>query len=163
VFSNLGTLAGPAAFGEVLVPFPRRTGRFAAGITAGYLRGDLTLAGANKTTSRLEINQVPILALARYRFGGTSAPQLSAGGGVGLSLAGTRLTPDLTNTSAIVSASAWTVALQVDAEAAFPLRPGRLVVGARYLWIDLGRTSQGDYVQGNSAGLMGDLGYRLVW
>ncbi len=163
VFSNLGQLAGPAVFGEVLMPFPRGTGRFVAGLTVGYLRGDLTLAGANKTTSRLEINQAPILAVARYRFGGTSDPQLSAGGGVGVSLADTRLTPDLSNTSAVVDATAWSVALQVDAEAAFPLRPGRLVVGARYLWVDLGRTSQGDYVRGNTAGLMGDLGYRLLW
>jgi hypothetical protein len=163
VFSNLGQLAGPAVFGEVLLPFPRGSGRFVAGLTVGYLRGDLTLAGANKTTSRLELNQAPILAVARYRFGGTVAPQLSAGGGVGVSLAGTRLTPDLSNTGAVVDATAWAVALQVDVEAAFPLRPGRLVVGARYLWIDLGRTSQGDYVAGNTAGLMGDLGYRLVW
>ena len=58
---------------------------------------------------------------------------------------------------------AWSVALQVDAEAAFPLRPGRLVVGVRYLWVDLGRTSQGDTINGNTAGLMGDLGYRLIW
>jgi len=163
VFSNFGDLSGPAAFVELLAPFPRHTGRFAAGLTAGYLRGDETLSSVNKATSRLEINQVPILVVARYRFGGTSEPQISAGGGAGVSLANTRFTPDLARSGAVVEASAWSVALQVDAEAAFPLRPGRLVVGARYLWVDLGRTSQGDTINGNTAGLMGDLGYRLIW
>ncbi|HSZ83117.1 MAG TPA: hypothetical protein VLA14_12585 [Polyangia bacterium] len=163
VFSNLGDLSGPAAFLELLAPFPQRTGRFAAGLAAGYLRGDETLSGANKTTSRLEINQVPLLVVARYRFGATSEPQISAGGGAGVSLASTRFTPDLASSGAVVDATAWSVALQVDAEAAFPLRPGRLVVGVRYLWVDLGRTSQGDTIDGNTAGLMGDLGYRLIW
>jgi hypothetical protein len=165
VFSNLGHVAGPAAFVEVLTPLPRRSGRFLVGLAAGYLRGDLTLTSTGDTTSRLEINQVPVLAIARYRFPSPSPtfPDLAAGAGAGLSLAGTRLTPDLANAGAAVEASAWSVALELDAEASFPLRPGRLVVGARYLWVDLGRTSHGDYVRGNSAGLMGDLGYRMIW
>jgi hypothetical protein len=163
VYSNLGHVLGPGAFLEVLVPVPRRTGRFVAGLTAGYLRGDLTVAGAKATTSRLEIDQVPVLALARYRFGTTALPDLSVGAGAGVSIAGTRLTPDVSDSGATVEASAWSIALQADAEASFPLRPGRLVVGARYLWVDLGRTSHGDYVRGNVAGLMGDLGYRMSW
>ncbi len=163
LFSNLGQVAGPAAFVEVLLPVPRRTARFVAGLTAGYLRGDITVPGASSTTSRLEINQVPLLALARYRFGMAGLPELSAGAGAGVSIAGTRLTPDLSSSGATVSASAWSIAFQADAEASFPLPPGRLIVGARYLWVDLGRTSHGDYVRGNVAGLMGDVGYRMSW
>ncbi|HVR02524.1 MAG TPA: hypothetical protein VMT47_10350 [Polyangia bacterium] len=163
LFSNLGQVAGPAAFVEVLLPVPRRTARFVAGLTAGYLRGDITVPGPSSTTSRLEINQVPLLALARYRFGMAGFPELSAGAGAGVSIAGTRLTPDLSSSGATVSASAWSIALQADAEASFPLPPGRLIVGARYLWVDLGRTSHGDYVRGNVAGLMGDVGYRMSW
>jgi hypothetical protein len=71
------------------------------------------------------------------------------------------LTPNLSSSGETVVAFAWSIALQADAEAAFPLRPGRLVVGARYLWVDLGRTSHGDHISGNVAGLMGDLGYRV--
>jgi hypothetical protein len=163
VYTNLGPITGPAAFLEVLVPVLRHTGRFVAGLTAGYLRGDLPIAGPNMSTSRLELNQVPILALGRYRFGSRSSTELSAGAGAGVSLAGTRLTPDVTDSAMVVEASAWSIALQADAEASFPLHPGRLVVGARYLWVDLGRTSHGDYVRGNVAGLMGDLGYRMSW
>jgi hypothetical protein len=163
VVSNLGSVAGPAAFLEVLFPVPRRTGRFVAGVSVGYLRSDQTLTGTSDLASRLEINQVPLLAIARYRFGAASVSELSAGAGAGVSLAGTRLTPDLSNTGAVVLATAWSVALQLDAEASFPLWPGRLIVGARYLWVDFGRTSHGDYVRGNVAGLIGDLGYRMTF
>lgn len=163
-FSNLGRLSGPAAFLEVLAPLPRTTGRFVGGLAVGYLRGDLTLgAAAGDVASRIEINQFPILAVARYRLPTASLPELSVGGGAGVSVAGTRLTPDLAMPQTTIEASAWAVVLEVGAEAAVPLRPGRLVVGARYLWVDLGRTSHGDYVRGNSAGLMGHLGYRMIW
>ena len=163
VFSNFGQAAGPVAFVEVLTPVPRRTGRFVTGLAVGYLRDDVTLTSTGNTTARIAIDQVPILAVARYRFITPRGPDLAAGGGVGVSIAGTTLTPDVANSGSTVTASAWSVALQLDAEAAFPLRPGQLVVGARYLWVDLGRTSHGDYVRGNVAGLMGDLGYRITW
>jgi hypothetical protein len=55
------------------------------------------------------------------------------------------------------------LALAAGAELGIPLRPGRLVVGARYLWVDIGRTSQGDVIQGNSVGLLGDIGYRMAF
>jgi hypothetical protein len=163
VFSNFGQVAGPAAFVEALVPVPPRSGQFVTGLAVGYLRDDLTLTSTSATTSRLEIDQIPILAVARYRFVAPRVPELAAGAGAGVSIAGTHLTPDVTNGGATVTASAWSVALALDAEAAFPLRPGRLVVGARYMWVDLGRTSHGDYVRGNVAGLMGDLGYRIAF
>src|SRR5204862_1051315 len=125
-------------------------------LSVGYLRGDLGLAAAaGDVTSRLEINQLPILAVARYRFPIRMLPELSAGAGAGVSLADTRLTPDVASPRTTVDATASAVALELGGEAAMPLRPGRLVVGARYLWVDLGRTSHGDYVRGNAAGLMG--------
>jgi hypothetical protein len=46
---------------------------------------------------------------------------------------------------------------------AFPLAPGALIVGVHYLWIDLGRTSQGDTIRGNSVGFVGDIGFRMAW
>jgi len=48
-------------------------------------------------------------------------------------------------------------------DAGVRLRPGRLVFGLRYLWCELGRTSQGDDIAGNSAGLIGDIGYRMTF
>ena len=43
------------------------------------------------------------------------------------------------------------------------LKPGRLVFGLRYLWSRIGKTSQGDEITGNSAGLIGDIGYRMTF
>jgi hypothetical protein len=159
--SNLGHAVGPVAFVELLTPLPRRSGRVITGLAVGYLRGDMNLTGPGDATSRLEINQVPVLAVARYRFGAPSFPEVAVGGGFGASFAATHITPD--SGGQAVASAAWALALQADAEVAFPLKPGRLVVGARYLWIDLGRTSHGDNIRGNSAGLIGDLGYRMIW
>jgi hypothetical protein len=163
VFTNLGGASGPAAFVEGLAPLPRRTGRFLTGLAVGYLHGDLTLAATNATTSRIEIHQVPVLAVARYRFETFKVPELALGAGAGVSLASTRLTPSISEADQTVTASAWSAALLFGGEAAFPLRPGRLVAGVSFLWVDLGRTSHGDYVRGNAAGLIGELGYRMNW
>jgi hypothetical protein len=59
--------------------------------------------------------------------------------------------------------SAYAPALAAGAEVALTLKPGRLVIGLRYLWCKLGRTSQGDEITGNSAGLIGDIGYRMTF
>jgi hypothetical protein len=163
VYSNFGALAGPAAFVEVLTPVPRPAAAFAVGLEAGYLRGDATVPTVNDKSSRIQIDQFPVLAAARYRFGAAGRPDFSAGAGAGVSIAGTRLWPDASVSGTRVDASAWSIAFEGDLEATLPLRPGRLVLGARYLWVDLGRTSHGDSLSGNAAGLMGDLGYRMIF
>jgi hypothetical protein len=63
----------------------------------------------------------------------------------------------------MVEATARAFCWQAGVETAFPLQPGRLLVGVRYLRIALGRTSHGDDLAGNSAGLVADVGYRLSW
>ncbi len=59
--------------------------------------------------------------------------------------------------------SAHGLAAEARASVAFPLGPGEVVVGTHYVWIDLGRTSQGDDIRGNSVGFVGDVGYRRAW
>jgi hypothetical protein len=59
--------------------------------------------------------------------------------------------------------SAQAPAVGGGADVALTLKPGRLVFGLRYLWSRLGRTSQGDEIAGNSAGLIGDIGYRMTF
>jgi hypothetical protein len=161
VYSNLGPLAGPAAFVEVLTPVPRGARPATRRLALGYLHGDMTMSGASDTTSRIQIDQFPVLAVVRYRLRTAGVLALSAGAGAGVSIAGTRLAPDLSSSGRTVEASAWSIALGGDLEGSVPLRPGQLVLGARYLWVDLGRTSHGDSISGNVAGIMGDLGYRL--
>jgi hypothetical protein len=89
--------------------------------------------------------------------------ELSLDAGAGASFATAHITAQPGPGAANVDATARALALQGGVEAAFPLNPGRLVVGLRYLWISLGRTSHGDDLTGNSAGLLGDVGYRMTW
>jgi hypothetical protein len=174
LFSNFGRSAGPAAFVEALAPVPSPHIRVLAGFAAGYLRGDISPEGDPAGITRLETNTFPLLAVVRA---GISLPHLVEIGGdldAGWAWAWTRITASPTSPGLgaaalagggppTVVATADTVALGAGVEIAYPLKPGRLALGLRYLWIDLGRTSQGDEIGGNSAGLIGDLGYKLTF
>jgi hypothetical protein len=59
--------------------------------------------------------------------------------------------------------SSYSPAFGGGADIGLMLKPGRLVFGLRYLWSRIGRTSQGDEITGNSAGLIGDIGYRMTF
>ena len=61
----------------------------------------------------------------------------------------------------VAKGTAHGLTLGLGAEASLPLEPGQLVLGARYLTVELGETSTQDRVQGNSLGFIGDLGFRL--
>jgi hypothetical protein len=166
LFSNLARTAGPAGFLEALMPLPVRAVRLAVGLTAGYLHGDLTTTASGASgdiAARLVVDQVPVLAVLRYRVSALRRPELSIEAGAGVSFAHTRLTAMPGSDALTVEAGARAAAVQGGAELAFPIAAGRLVVGLRYLWIALGRTTHGDEIQGNSAGLLGDLGFRLTW
>jgi hypothetical protein len=165
LFTNLGHSAGPAAFVEALAPVHVPHVRVLAGFAAGYLHGDITAPGVEKSgIARLETNTFPLLAVVRA---GISLPHLFELGGdvdAGWAWAWTRITDStVANMPAVVGATADTVALGAGAEIAYPLKPGRLAVGIRYLWVELGRTSQGYQIEGNSAGFIGDLGYKLTF
>ncbi len=165
VYTNFGHAAGPVAFVEGLVPVRVPRGRLAVGLTAGYLRGDMSTAGVERTGSaRLETNLLPLQAMAR---GGISLPygfNLDGELEAGWAWAWLRVTasPAL-GTAVIDSATANALALGAGAEVSYPLKPGRLTLGVRYLRIDLGRTSAGDQIDGNSAGLIADLGYKMTF
>ena len=164
-FSNLGSASGPAAFIDAVTPFAGRLEHAAAGISLGYLHDDLTTrsmatgSASSTQSTRIEINQFPLMGIARYRLP-LGAAEIHLRGGLGISLASTRLTPP-PETGPPALAGAHALAVEGGAEGAFALAPGQLVAGLRYLWIELGRTSHDDDIRGNSAGLIADLGYRL--
>jgi len=170
LFTNLGRSAGPAAFVEAVAPVPAPHLRVFAGFAAGYLRGDITAPGVEMAgIARLETNTFPLLAVVRA---GISLPHLFELAGdvdAGWAWAFTRITASPTGSGpsgilpTVVVATGDTIALGAGWEIAYPLRPGRLAIGVRFLWIDLGRTSQGDQIAGNSAGFIGDLGYKLTF
>ena len=164
VFYNFGHAAGPAAFLEALRPLAVRGFPLAVGATVGYLSTELSGSGAERLgTNRLEIDQAPVLALARARLPVAARVDLSGELGAGAMLARTRLTGPLADKGFDVTGSAYAPALEAGADVALTLKPGRLVIGLRYLWCQLGRTSQGDEIDGNSAGLIGDIGYRMTF
>jgi hypothetical protein len=163
LFSNFGYAAGPALFVEALAPVQIRKLRFTGGLAVGYLRDDVAATG-DAVSARLQADQVPVLAIGRYRLPVPLRPEVAIEAGAGISLARTRIVTT-TGPSAPppVEAMAYAPAVQAGVETAFLVGPGRLVVGARYLWIELGKTSHGDELRGNSAGLLVDLGYRMTW
>lgn len=169
LFSNFGSMAGPTAAVEALTGLPGHASAWAAGLVVGYLRDDLTaVAAANLrvASARLQIDQVPILAVARYRLPLPLRTDISIGGGAGLSLAQIKITsPAPAGGGAAITAggTARAPAFELRSDVAFPLAPGELMVGLQLLWIDLGRTSQGDDIDGNSAGLVADIGFRMTW
>jgi hypothetical protein len=164
LFYNLGHAAGPAAFVEALRPMPIRRFSLLLGGTVGYLRTEISGTGPETTgTARLLIDQVPILVLARARIPLAARFELSGELDAGLMLAHTVLSADSGGMGFQANGGAYAPAVGGGADVALMLKPGRLVIGLRYLWSHLGRTSQGDEIAGNSAGLIGDIGYRMTF
>jgi hypothetical protein len=162
LYSNLGQTAGTAVFAEALRPFEVHRVRFQAGVTAGYLHADLGVNGLAGNPGTVDIDQVPLLAIVRGRVAIPFRLEVAADAGAGVSWAVTHIVADL-KSPAPIAGVAVAPAFGVGSELSLPLRPGRLLIGLRYLWIYLGRTSQGDELQGNSAGLIGDIGYKMTF
>jgi hypothetical protein len=164
LFYNLGHAVGPAAFVEAMRPLALRRLPLLLGGTVGYLSTVISGSGPEPGTSaQLEIDEVPVLALARTRLPFATRFELSGELGAGIMLARTRLNTLTGEMGFDANGSAYAPAIGGGADVALTLKPGRLVFGLRYLWSSLGRTSQGDEIKGNSAGLIGDIGYRMTF
>jgi hypothetical protein len=164
LFYNLGHAVGPAAFVEAMRPLSVRRLPLLLGGTVGYLSTVISGSGPEPGTSaQLEIDEVPLLALARTRLPFATRFELSGELGAGMMLARTRLNTLTGEMGFDANGSAYAPAIGGGADVALTLKPGRLVFGLRYLWSRLGRTSQGDEIKGNSAGLIGDIGYRMTF
>ena len=141
VFYNLGYTVGSGFFADAMRPFQVRRLRFLAGLALGYLRDDLTLDRVGTSQAQLTTDQLPVLAVARWRR--TLTPQLELGAevGAGVSFVRTALSVGAPNTMVVggtpgtVIGTAHPLALAAGGEIGVRLRPGRLVVGLRYLWI----------------------------
>ena len=164
LFTNFGETVGPMAFIEGLAPVRVRRLHLAVGFSAGYLRGDITSGGVNGTgTARLETNQFPLLAVARLGIPLPRALEIGAEIDLGWSWGWARVTANPSGTTMADNAIVDAAALGAGSELTYPLKPGRLAIGVRYLHIDLGRTSAGDQISGNSAGVLADLGYKMTF
>lgn len=167
VFYNLGQAVGPTVFVEALRPFTIPWMQLSLGAAIGYLRAEMSGTAPNMGTSRLQTDQVPLLGLARVRVPLPVRAEVRGEVAAGMMLAHTKLGA-ANDTMGFemgfeTTGSAYAPVIGLGTEVALTLRPGRLVIGLRYLWCELGRTSQGDVIKGNSAGLIGDVGYRMTF
>jgi hypothetical protein len=163
VYSNLGHMAGTSMFLEALQPLEVRHIPFQVGMTAGYLHGEMDASGlpAPNMSTTVVVDEIAVLALARWRVALPLRLEGAADVAAGYAWAGTSITAPMQSGS--IQGRAGAPALGGGAELGAPLKPGRLVIGLRYLWIELGKTSQGDVIAGNSAGLIGDIGYKMTF
>src|SRR3954463_13100724 len=162
LFTNFGETVGPMVFIEGLAPLQIRRLHLGVGLSAGYLRGDITSGGVNGTgTARLETNQFPLLAIVRLGDPLPRALEIAAEIDLGWSWGWARITASPSGTTMADNASVDAPALGAGSELTYPLKPGWLAIGIRYLHIDLGRSSAGDQISGNSAGVLADLGYKM--
>jgi hypothetical protein len=164
LFYNLGHAAGPAAFLEALKPLPiRRLAAFVGG-TIGYLNAEISGTAPDPTKpAHLQIDQVPVLALARARLPLLLRFEISCELAAGMTVAATKLTTSSGNHGFDAGGTSYSPAFGGGGDIGLMLKPGRLVFGLRYLWSRIGKTSQGDEITGNSAGLIGDIGYRMTF
>ena len=165
LFSNFGAMTGTLVSIEGMRELPGRAAAWAAGVVVTYLRNDLTTTAGGTVglpDTRIQIDQVPVLAITRYRLPLSLGAKVAVGGGLGLSLARATLS-SRTASWPTSHGSSTPFAAEGRTDIAFPVASGELLVGARYLWVDLGRTSQGDEIEGNSVGLVGDVGFRMTW
>ena len=164
LFTNFGETVGPMAFIEGLAPLHARRFHLAVGLSAGYLRGDITSGGVNGTgTARLETNQFPLLVVARLGLPLPRALEIAAELDLGWSWGWARVTASPSRTTMADNAIVDAPAIGAGSELTYPLKPGWLAIGLRYLHIDLGRSSAGDQISGNSAGVLADLGYKMTF
>lgn len=162
--TSFGPSVGPAAFLEALAPIRLTRLRLFGGLSVGYLRSDVTGRGVQGTgTSQVEISQVPLLGVARAGMSSASGFELAAEVMAGWSWAWVRVTATPAAMRVTDVGTAHAPAVGSALQLAYPLRPGRLAMGLRYLWIDLGQTSLGDRLEGNSAGMVADLGYEMTF
>ncbi|MBC8131848.1 MAG: hypothetical protein H7X95_02620 [Deltaproteobacteria bacterium] len=166
--SNLGGLFGQSAFLEGNIPLSaQRFGRvarfFSVGLAAAYLRseGNLPAAGTEYPSLHLNVNQTPIMALGRVRMPGQLPVEFSLSGMAGVTFASITVIPDEDSSFQPTRATARALVLGLGVDASFLLQPGELVIGARYLDARLGRNSNGDYINGNTLGLVCDFGFRI--
>ncbi|HEY4395462.1 MAG TPA: hypothetical protein VGP64_15430 [Polyangia bacterium] len=164
LYTNFGSTVGPAVFVDGLAPVKLARVRFLAGFSAGYLRGDVSSNGVDMSGSaRLETNLFPLLAVARTGLRLSHDLALTFEGEAGWAWGWVRVTASPSGETQVDDAAVSAPALGGGAEIDYALRPGWVGIGVRYLWVDLGRTSNGDEVTGNSAGLIADLGYKIAF
>jgi hypothetical protein len=129
----------------------------AVGLATGYLHSRFS-AGHATGAGHVTLDQMPLLALARYRHR-IQRIGLSGGVGLGAAFVQSRFGVFDRELAGQTVAFAW----EVSGEASLLWFRSQAVVGLRYLGIHPGKLSSGDVILGDTGGLLLDVGYRYGW
>jgi hypothetical protein len=163
IISDFHGVFGQAALVEAAVPASRQAGfgrLLSVGLSAGYIHSDVTVTGPAPSTLHADFNQFPLLGLVRVRLPIRRLVEVSLTALVGVTWVSSELS-DQMNGQVVSRGSAAGAAGGGGGDLAFPLRPGELIVGARYVLLAARRLSNGDALGGNLGGLIFDVGFRL--
>jgi hypothetical protein len=149
---QLGTAA--ALDGAAVVP-PLAPLALDVGLSLGYL-GRRLRADDGRGLSEVSVDQALLLAQLRWtRPLGRLTVMPGAGVGPAVVWGRTR------QGDAAMSGRRLTAAFALGAELSAPLGPGALSAGGRFVYLPLGKLSDGNALVGNGGGLVLDLGYRV--
>lgn len=163
VLTNLSGSFGQAAFLEAALPLRRKGGLarlLSLGLSAGYIHSDLNsdlMPGASGV--HVELNQLPLLGFVRMYVPSHLPVGLSVSAFGGFARAWTHIVETIDGTESRPGTTE--AMLGAGADLAFPLRPGQVVFGLRYIATKVARLSTGDVLIGNPGGLLLDFGFRL--
>lgn len=162
---NLGGLFGETAFLEATWPWRRDGGPgrlFSLGVALGYIHSELsTPAGGPYNGVHVDISQTPLMALGRFHLPLRIPFEVSLVGVAGGTIAATQTVADRGNGGVLAQTRTKGLLVGAGADLSFALLPGEVVLGARYLAVDLARLDNGDQLQGNAGGLVCDVGFTL--
>jgi hypothetical protein len=132
--------------------------RLLIGLGVGLLATDLDVSDS-MGISHLDLREIPVMALVRFQHRASRRVLVAASAGAGLTFAQGRVQ----SYDREIRGQALAPTVEGGLEAAVRMVTGQVVVGARYMFVSVGRLSSGDRLLGNSAGPILDLGYRLAW
>jgi hypothetical protein len=152
---NLGDAAGATLFIDALA-FPSvRYPDFGVGLSLGFVQSWFAVENTAGIT-RASLGTLPVLFRVHYRANmGRTFFGLGAGAGFATSWARTY------SYGATVIGKGYGAAGEASLETGIRLHDGHFVASLRYLAVYLDTFSSGDHIDGNAAGAMVDVGYRL--
>jgi hypothetical protein len=152
---NLGDAAGATFFVDALAFRSARHPSFGIGLSLGIAQSWFAAQNTSGIT-RASLATFPILFRVQYRASmGRTFLGLGAGAGFATSWSRTR------TYGATIVGTSYGAAGEASLETGIRLRDGHFVASLRYLAVYLDTFSSGDRIDGNAAGAMIDVGYRL--
>jgi hypothetical protein len=152
---NIGYAAGATLFIDALAYRSARHPDFGVGLSFGFVQSWFTTENASDIT-RVSLATLPILFRIQYRAN-MGRTFLGLGAGVGFAMSWMRAQ----TYGATIVGHSYGAAGEASFESGIRLRNGSFVASLRYLAVYLDTFSSGDRINGNAAGAVIDVGYRL--